>query len=226
MDKIVAVLGATGQTGEHIVQKLLEQNIQIRILSRNLAKPIKMFGNRVEIIEGDLLEVKDLKSLVTGVSYLFAAHGADTDSDERGYELVDYGGMDKALDSFPANQHTHIIYISSISVEPHFSAIEPLSRFYWKKMTEWMIQESGHPYTIVRPGWLNNNQGGNLQIVAEQGDLGSGKISREDVAEVMVKAMNVDSAMGKTFEVYNVSVIPENNWENFFAELVSDETNN
>ena len=225
MDKIVAVLGATGQTGKYLVQKLLEQNIQVRILSRNLTKAIKIFGNRVEIIEGDLLEVKDLKSLVTGVSHLFAAHGADSDY-ERGYELVDYGGMDKALDSIPVNQHTHIIYMSSISVEPHFSAVEPLSQFYWKKLTERMLQESDIPYTIVRPGWLNNNQGGNLQIVAEQGDRGSGKISREDVAEVMVQAMNVDSAMGKTFEVYNVAVIPVYDWNNFFSELVLDETNN
>ena len=219
MNKIIAILGATGQTGKYLVQKLLKQNIQVRILSRNWSKAFEMFGNRVEIVTGDLLKAKDLKSLVTGVSHLFAVHGANNYAGERGYELIDFGGMDKALDSIPAGQQTQIIYMSSISVVRHFTAIEPVGRLYWKKLTERMIQESGHPYTIIRPGWLNNNPGGSLQVVAEQGDKGDGEIGREEVAEVMVQAMNLDSAKGKVFEVYNVAVVPENNWPYFFSEL-------
>jgi uncharacterized protein YbjT (DUF2867 family) len=34
MEKLVAVLGATGQTGKLIVQKLIEQDIQVRVLSQ------------------------------------------------------------------------------------------------------------------------------------------------------------------------------------------------
>jgi uncharacterized protein YbjT (DUF2867 family) len=114
MDNLVAIIGATGQTGKHLVQKLVAQNIPVRVLSRNSSKAKKMFGNTVEIIEGDLLKAKDLKALVGGVTHLFAAHGADNYPGERGYELIDYGGMDKALESIPAEQHTHIIYLSSI----------------------------------------------------------------------------------------------------------------
>jgi uncharacterized protein YbjT (DUF2867 family) len=89
-----------------------------------------------------------------------------------------------------------------------------------------MIQQSGHPYTIVRPGWLNNDKGGELQIVAEQGDRGDGRITREDVAEVMVQAMNFVSAKGKVFEVYNVAVTPVNDWHHFFFELQPEVINN
>jgi hypothetical protein len=55
-------------------------------------------------------------------------------------------------------------------------------------------------------------------ITAGQGDQGDGNIIREDVAEVMVQAMNFESAKGKVFEVYNVAGAPANNWENFFQD--------
>ena len=86
-------MGATGQTGKHIVQKLIEQNIRVRVLSRSLSKAKEMFGSGVEKVEADLIEANDLKDLVNGVSHLFAAHGADNYPDVRGYELIDFGGM-------------------------------------------------------------------------------------------------------------------------------------
>jgi uncharacterized protein YbjT (DUF2867 family) len=226
MNRLVAVIGATGQTGKHLVQKLVEQNIPVRVLSRNASKAKKMFGPTVEIIEGDLITAKDLMALVSGVTHLFAAQGADSYPGERGYELIDFGGMDKALESIPAEQQTHIIYMSSIYVDRPNPPSVPGRPLYWKGKTEQMIQQSGHPYTIVRPGWLNNNEGGKLQIFAEQGDRGDGTITREDVAEVMMQAMDFESAKGKVFEVYNVAVTPVNDWNNFFLALQTEEVNN
>jgi uncharacterized protein YbjT (DUF2867 family) len=224
MKKTVAVLGATGQTGKLVVQRLLEQDVSVRVLSRSVPKAQKMFGSSVEIIEGDLVEVRDLKALVSGVAHLFAVHGADRFSGGRGYELVDFGGMDKALDSIPAEQKTHIIYMSScVDYEHDPPPSSPFNQpLYWKRLTERMVQGSGHPYTIVRPGRLNNNKGGSLHIVAEQHDAGGGNISREDVAELMLQAMQHESAKGKVFEAYNIAVIPTNDWKRFFSELQTD----
>lgn len=223
MKKLVAVIGATGQTGKHIVHTLIAQNIAVRVLSRNPSKAKKMFGDGVEIIEGDLVEVKDLKDLMKGVSHLLAAHGADSYPGEKGYELIDFGGMNKALGSIPKGQKTHVIYMSSIYTErKNPPADYPGRPIYWKGRTEQLIRKSGHAYTIVRPSWLNNNKGGKLEIKAEQGDQGDGKITREDVAEVMVQAMNFESATGKVFEVYNVAGAPVSDWSNFFSQLQKD----
>ena len=74
----------------------------------------------------------------------------------------------------------------------------------------------------MRASWLNNNKGGKLRIKAEQGDQGDGKITREDVAEVMVQAMNFESAKGKVFEVYNVAGAPISDWDSFFSQLQQD----
>lgn len=223
MEAIAAVIGATGKTGKHIVQKLIEENIPVRIFSRNLSKAKKMFRDSVEIVEGDITKMNDLRKLVGGVRYLFAAHGADNEQGDRRYQLIDFGGIEKALQSIPAKQKTHIVYMSSIYVErknpPYNFPGEPL---HWKRKAEQLIQASGSAYTIVRPGWLTNDKGGRLRISADQGDQGDGKISREDVANVMVQAKNFESAKGKTFEVYNVEGVPVRNWNTFFSRLERD----
>jgi uncharacterized protein YbjT (DUF2867 family) len=223
MNKLASVLGATGQTGKHIVHKLIEQNIPVRVLSQNRSKAKNMFDNNVEIIDGDLVEVEDLKDLVTGVTHVLAAHGADNESNVKGYELIDFGGMKKVLESIPTGQKTHIIYMSSIYLERKNPPPDyPGRPLYWKGKTEHLIRQSINPYTIVRASWLNNNKGDRLQIKAEQGDQGDGKIAREDVAEVMVQAMHYESAKGKVFEVYNVAGAPIDNWDNFFSALQSE----
>ncbi|MGE5796944.1 MAG: NAD(P)H-binding protein [Ignavibacteria bacterium] len=144
-----------------------------------------MFGSSVEIIEGDLFEVKDLKNLLNGVTHLFTAHGADNESNPRGYELIDFGGMKKVLEGFPEGQDTHIVYMSSIYLERKNPPPDyPGRPLYWKRKTEHLVRQSHVIYTIVRASWLNNNRGGKMLIKAEQGDQGDGKITREDVAEV------------------------------------------
>jgi uncharacterized protein YbjT (DUF2867 family) len=180
-----------------------------------------MFGSSVEIIEGDLLKAKDLKPLVKDITHLFAAHGADSYSGKRGYELIDFGGMDKALESIHAEQKTHIIYMSSsLNVKPKNKVSGPFDQLlYWKRLSERMVQESGFPYTIVRSGNLNNNKGGKLQILAEQSGWGDGNITREDVAELLVQTMFSESAKGKVFEIFNREGAPVKDWENFFCEL-------
>jgi uncharacterized protein YbjT (DUF2867 family) len=218
MENTVAVLGATGQTGKHIVQNLLKQNLPVRVLSRNFLKAQKMFGSSVEIIEGDLLKVRELLALVDGVTHLLAAHGADGYPGERGYEQIDFGGMDKALDSIRSDQQTHVIYMSLADVEPGSLTAASFSQlFYWKRLTERMVQGSGNPYTIIRPGRLINCRGGLLGVKPEQDEQADGSVTREHVAEAMVQAMHFEGAKGRIFEIFNAAGTATNDWSNFFS---------
>ncbi|MCL7040755.1 hypothetical protein MKW94_012121, partial [Papaver nudicaule] len=68
-----------------------------------------------------------------------------------------------------------------------------------------LIRESGIPYTIVRPCALTEEPAG-ADLIFEQGDNITGKISREEVARICVAALESPYACDKTFEVK--SVIP------------------
>ncbi|CAL2274298.1 unnamed protein product [Prunus armeniaca] len=66
-----------------------------------------------------------------------------------------------------------------------------------------LIRESGIPYTIVRPCALTEEPAG-ANLIFDQGDNITGKISREEVAQICVAALESPYASGKTFEVKSV----------------------
>ncbi|CAI9260669.1 unnamed protein product [Lactuca saligna] len=70
----------------------------------------------------------------------------------------------------------------------------------FKLKGEDLIRESGIPYTIVRPCALTEEPAG-ADLIFDQGDNITGKISREEVARICVAALESPYACDKTFEV-------------------------
>jgi hypothetical protein len=91
----------------------------------------------------------------------------------------------------------------------------------WKLKGEDSLRASGIPYTIIRPCALTEEAGGKELILA-QGDRIKGKISREDVAEICIQALNYPEACNVTFEVKegeNQQQISGRDWQKLFREL-------
>ncbi|KAI9071019.1 hypothetical protein K1719_047018 [Acacia pycnantha] len=70
----------------------------------------------------------------------------------------------------------------------------------FKLKGEDLIRESGIPYAIVRPCALTEEPAG-ADLIFDQGDNITGKISREEVARICVAALESPFACNKTFEV-------------------------
>eukprot|EP00271_Cylindrocystis_brebissonii_P005442 TRINITY_DN17469_c0_g1_i1.p1 TRINITY_DN17469_c0_g1~~TRINITY_DN17469_c0_g1_i1.p1 ORF type:complete len:696 (-),score=87.41 TRINITY_DN17469_c0_g1_i1:454-2541(-) len=66
---------------------------------------------------------------------------------------------------------------------------------------ETILRNSGLGYTIVRPGLLREEPGGQKALVFDQGNRISQGISCADVADVCVKSMHDPSARNKSFDV-------------------------
>ncbi|XP_062095197.1 protein HIGH CHLOROPHYLL FLUORESCENCE PHENOTYPE 173, chloroplastic isoform X2 [Humulus lupulus] len=75
----------------------------------------------------------------------------------------------------------------------------------FKLKGEDLIRESGIPYAIVRPCALTEEPAG-ADLIFDQGDNITGKISREEIARICIAALDSPYACDKTFEVK--SVIP------------------
>lgn len=75
----------------------------------------------------------------------------------------------------------------------------------FKLKGEDLLRESGIPYAIIRPCALTEEPAG-ADLIFEQGDNITGKISREEIARICVAALESTYACDKTFEVK--SVIP------------------
>ncbi|MBF2064455.1 MAG: CIA30 family protein [Calothrix sp. C42_A2020_038] len=92
----------------------------------------------------------------------------------------------------------------------------------WKLKGEDSVRRSGVNYTIIRPCALTEELGAK-QLVFEQGDNIRGKVSRDDVAEVCVQALQSDKACNVTFEVKATENKADFiDWQKLFASLQKD----
>lgn len=92
----------------------------------------------------------------------------------------------------------------------------------WKFRGEELIRNSGIPYTIIRPTALTEEPGQQPLILA-QGDTLAGKVSRDDIAQLCVQALQWSSATRKTLEVAqgDGGILP-GYWEQGLALLQPD----
>ncbi|KAL2477467.1 high chlorophyll fluorescence phenotype [Forsythia ovata] len=101
--------------------------------------------------------------------------------------------------ALPTGQETDFILISCTG-----SGIEPSRReqvLKAKKAGEDSLRRSGLGYTIIRPGPLVEEPGGQRALIFDQGNRISQGISCADVADICVKALHDSTARNKSFDV-------------------------
>jgi uncharacterized protein YbjT (DUF2867 family) len=69
------VVGATGGVGQLSVAQALEQGLTVRVLTRNPDRARQMFGERVEIVVGDIRQPDTLAAAMTDLTYILCATG-------------------------------------------------------------------------------------------------------------------------------------------------------
>jgi len=91
--------------------------------------------------------------------------------------------------------------VSSMGAGEPDNGPEKLRHYLWAKHNaDEHLKNSGLNYTIVRPGQLTNDEGtGKVAVSAKQGDVG--KIPRQDVARVLLAALDADKIVDRVFYV-------------------------
>lgn len=201
----VLVFGATGGTGRRVVTQLLAQGRSVRAFVRDEVSAREKLGNGVEYVTGDVREPATVRPALVGVKFVISAIGSSGRSRDpsNSPEAVDFGGVKTIAEEAAAAGVEHMVLVSSMgaSVEDH-----PLNQMFdnvlrWKFKGEEALRNSGVPYTIVRPGGLTEEPGGDSEIRIFSEDAGEGLIPRADVATVCVAALDNPAAMNKTFSV-------------------------
>jgi uncharacterized protein YbjT (DUF2867 family) len=214
------VAGATGQTGQNIVKQLLDKDISVKALVRNLEKGKELLPQEVDLIVGDVLKPASLEAALKDCNVLLCATGARPSFNPTEPYLVDYQGAKNLVDAAKAKGVEHFILVSSLCVSQFF---HPLNLFwlilYWKKQAEKYIQESGLTYTIVRPGGLKSEDNQDNIIMSGADNLFEGSIPRPKVAQVCVEALFQPAARNKIVEIVANADAPEKTWEELFSSV-------
>lgn len=225
---MVLVAGATGRTGQHVVELLLARGQPVRVLARDEARARELFGQRVQVALGDIRSPDGLTEAMSGVRYVVSTTGSTQRADPTNTpEAVDYRGIRNLVEAaLAAGEVQHFVLLTSMGITQF---THPLNRagnnvLVWKGLGENALRFSGIPYTIVRPGGLNDEPGARQGIRAGQGDsMPQTFIPRADVAAVCVNALGNADAVNKTLEIVGDPASTGVNWGEFFKPLKADE---
>jgi putative NADH-flavin reductase len=187
------VLGATGGTGLEIVTQAIEHGHEVTALVRNPER-LKIFGNGISVIRGDLLKSAELERAMEGHDAILSAFGprypvskSETDLLER-FAGALANAMRQAGVKRVAVESVAFLFKDAIVPPAYF-----LGRLFFRETVadaaamEQIIAESGLDWTIVRPPRLTNKpRTGNYRV--REGHLPhfGFTISRADVADFMI----------------------------------------
>jgi uncharacterized protein YbjT (DUF2867 family) len=215
------VAGATGETGRRIVKELVERNIPVRAMVRNLEKAKEILPAEAELVVGDVLKPESLAAAIGDSTVLLCATGASPSLDPTGPYKVDYEGTKNLVDVAKIKGIEHFVMVSSLCVSQF---LHPLNLFWlilvWKKQAEEYIEKSGLTYTIVRPGGLKNEDNPDPVVMSSADTLFDGSIPRTKVAQVCVEALSQSSARNKIVEVVAKPEASGKSWEQLFVGVV------
>jgi uncharacterized protein YbjT (DUF2867 family) len=202
------------------------QKQHVRALSRDLQKARALLGENLEVVEGDTLRLDTVHAAVQGVHTVICATGARPAEERRNPEQVDFEGVSNLVVAAASAGVRRFLLVSSIGVtQPE----HPVSQFGHvlaaKRRGEDAVRRSGMAYTIVRPGGITDGPGGQGLTIG-QGDLISGTISRADLAEVLIRALQTDATRYATFEVVESEGAPPQDWDALFSGLRNDQQAN
>ncbi|KAL5072256.1 hypothetical protein RYX36_011240 [Vicia faba] len=118
---------------------------------------------------------------------------------EKNQDLRSFKLILEYIKALPTGQETDFVLVScsGLGVEP--SRREQVLKA--KRAGEDSLRRSGLGYTIVRPGPLQEEPGGQRALIFDQGNRISRGISCADVADICVKALHDSTARNKSFDV-------------------------
>ena len=206
----LVVLGATGATGLEIVRQALERGHSITALVRSPER-LKAFGDRISVKQGDLLNSADLEQVLKGHDAVISSFGPRLPVSKADAHLLQQFAT--ALTS--AMQHAGVrrAVVESVAFLFKDSIIPPayiLGKLLFPgivadaSVMEEIFEKSGLDWTMVRPPELTDKPYTGTYRVREGHLPRFGfKISRADVADFMIRAVEDRSTIRKIVGVCN-----------------------
>ncbi len=204
------VLGATGGTGQEIVRQAIERGHSVTAFVRSLDR-LKPFKDRITIKQGDLLNSAELEQAIRGHDAVLSAFGPRVPISKADANLLQRFAV--ALTSAMPQAGVRRVIAESVAFLFKDAIIPPaylLGRLLFPSVVadssamEELLRKSGLDWTIVRPPELKDKPyTGKYRTREEHLPLFGFSISRANVADFMLKAVENRSSIGKIVGISN-----------------------
>lgn len=194
---MIAITGATGQLGQHVIEELLKTvpASQIVAIVRNPAKAEALRQQGVVVRQADYTDEAAFTTALNGVDKLLLIS-----SSEVGQRAVQHQNV---INAAKAAGVKFIAYTSLLHADK-----SPLGLHVEHVETENALAASGVPYALLRNGWYTENYLASAPPALEHGVVmgaaGEGKIAsatRADYAAAAAKVISEEGHAGKVYEL-------------------------
>lgn len=199
MKENVLVIGANGNTGKRIIDQLLEnQNYEPIAMVRREHQMESFKEKGVTVRLGDLEE--DFSSVFENIDKVIFAAGSGGSTGDVKTELVDKKGAIRSIDLAKENGVKKYVMLSSMGTDipDQVPGLEVYLKA--KKAADDHLRNSDMDYTIVQPGGLTDHKGdGKIKVAEKLNEFG--KVSRDDVAAVLIESLKDSKRKNSSFEM-------------------------
>jgi uncharacterized protein YbjT (DUF2867 family) len=145
----VAVIGATGFVGSHLVPHLVGQGHLVRAVSRS-GRRLPGWGEQVQPLAGNVETGEGIGAALTGADALVHLVAIPRESGGRTFARVNVDGVARVLQAARSAGVPRIVHVSVLGVTDDRELAYLCSR--WQ--SERLVRDSGLAWTILRPSLL------------------------------------------------------------------------
>lgn len=206
----LAVLGATGGTGRHLVVRALALGYPVTAVVRDPAR-LAVEHDLLQIVPADVFDPTSLTPALAGADAVLSALGPRQGA-------ADFTVCSRAtpsiLQAMEAARLRRIVVISAAPVPKHDPAdgalwralVRPLlHRIFGRRyadlaLMEEQLRESSAEWTVFRPPLLTNGpaRGRYRTTLGRNASGGFGRVSRADLADAMLRCLQDDATVRAT----------------------------
>lgn len=195
MIKKIALFGATGQTGNLVLEVALSKGYEVSVLVRDISK-LKQKSDKLTIFSGDILNLEVVSNTINDADLVVSLFGHVKNSPE----CLQTNGTKNIIDAMKEHNVGRIISLSGGGLpfpekdEPKF--IDKLIRTIMKIVVpkvlndaiahHKVLEKSGLKWSIVRGSRLTNDPKIGTYTVGWVGVNSGTKISRADLADFII----------------------------------------
>ena len=194
----IAVTGAAGHLGRHIIESLLERGVaagDIVAIVRTASKAADLADRGVAVAEAAYEDTAAVTSALQGVEKLVLVSGSEV-----GKRLAQHTSIVEAAQTAGV---AFIAYTSLLNADSSELSLAPEHR-----ETEALLASSGIDHVLLRNGWYWENYASNVDPARATGHVfgavGAGRVAgaaRRDYAEAAAVVVTTDGHAGKVYEL-------------------------
>ena len=222
---MILVTGGTGFVGGHVVHALRAAGKDVRVLVRDRRAGARVEAWGATLAEGDMTDPTSLRAAVDGCEAVVHLVAIRQGREER-FRRVMVEGTRDLLAAATAAGVGRVVHMSALGTSDQTKDLVPYYGAKWD--SERLVEGSGIPYVIFRPSFVFGTDGGILPTFVKLARftpvtpiIGSGRqriqpIWVDDVAEYFVRAVDLEAAPGRIFELGGPDAV---SWNEFWERL-------